>query len=100
MLTREQIEEILIESHEKGIPVKHLLKEREVFLITTNTSRYRLQSSATSLLSPLRTSLSMFFKWVVHLWRLVPGNTSLTTSSSPLRPSAHMSPIVHGRYYL
>ena len=30
MFTREQIEEIQIESREKGIPVKHLLKERGI----------------------------------------------------------------------
>ena len=30
MLTREQIEEIQTESREKGIPVKHLLKERGI----------------------------------------------------------------------
>ena len=46
-------------------------------------------------LSPLRTSLMILrFRWVVHLWSFVPGNTSLMTSSNPLSPSAHMRPIL------
>ena len=49
-----------------------------------------LRSSVTSPLSPLWTSLSMLhFKWIVHLWRLAPGNTSQITSTKPLRPSTY-----------